>query len=82
MAEIEIADDVYDALKLPEGEREDALKAMLAVSLYREGVLAFGKARELAGLSKREFHRLLGEREVARHYTGEELDEDLEYARR
>ncbi|MFP4626459.1 MAG: UPF0175 family protein [Natronomonas sp.] len=82
MAEIEIADDVYDALKLPEGEREGALKAMLAVSLYREDVLSFGKARELAGLSKREFHRILGEQRVTRHYTQEELDEDLAYARR
>lgn len=82
MAEIEIADDVYDALKLPEGEREAALKAMLAVSLYDGDVLSFGKARELAGLSKREFHRLLGEREITRHYTREEFDEDLAYARR
>lgn len=82
MAEIEIADDVYDALKLPEEEREGALKAMLAVSLYDEGVLSFGKARELAELSKREFHRLLGERQIPRHYTLAELDEDREYARR
>ena len=82
MAEIEIADDVYDALRLPEDEREGALKATLAISLYREGVLSFGKARKLAELSKREFHRLLGEQEIIRHYTVEELDEDLAYARR
>lgn len=82
MAEIEIAEDVYDALRLPEGEREGALKAMLAVSLYREGVLSFGKARKLCGLSKREFHRLLGEQEVTRHYTREEFDEDLAHAQR
>lgn len=82
MAEIEIADDVYDALKLPEGEREATLKAMLAVSLYEEGVLSFGKARELAGLTKRAFHGLLGEREVPRHYTRTELKEDQAYARR
>lgn len=82
MAEIEIADDVYDALRLPEDEREATLKAMLAVSLYEEGVLSFGKARELAGLTKRAFHRLLGEREVPRHYTRSELAEDEAYARR
>lgn len=82
MAEIEIADDVYDALQLPEDEREATLKAMLAVSLYEEAVLPFGKARELAGLSKRAFHRLLGEHEVPRHYTRSELAEDAAYARR
>ena len=53
----------------------------LAVSLYREGYLSFGKARELAGLSKAEFHRLLGEREVERHYTKEDLAPDIEYVR-
>jgi predicted HTH domain antitoxin len=31
-------------------------------------------------MSKREFHELLGEREIPRHYTEAELDEDLEYA--
>jgi predicted HTH domain antitoxin len=82
MAEIEITDEVYDALQLPEGEREAALKAILAVSLYDADLLSFGKARQLAGLSRREFHRLLGERGIARHYTREELDEDLAYAGR
>lgn len=81
MAEIEIVDEVYEALNIPEAEREEAIKQELAVSLYARDVLSFGKARTLAGLSKREFHRLLGEREIARHYTEEELDEDLGYAR-
>jgi predicted HTH domain antitoxin len=81
MPEIEIADEVYEALALPETEREATLKRELAVSLYARGVLSFGKARRLADLSTLDFHRLLGDREVERHYTGAELDEDLEYAR-
>jgi predicted HTH domain antitoxin len=82
MPEIAIPEDVYDALELPEGERESAVRQELAVSLYARGALSFGKARALADLSKVEFHRLLGDREVARHYTHEELEEDAEYARR
>lgn len=82
MPEIVIPEDVYDALELPEGERESAVRRELAVSLYARGALSFGKARALADLSKVEFHRLLGERQVARHYTSEELEEDVEYARR
>lgn len=81
MAEIEIDDEVYDALNVPEAEREVTVKTELAVSLYDQGILSFGKARALADHSKREFHRLLGEREIERHYTSEELDEDAEYAR-
>ena len=80
MATIEIDDDVYEALQLPEGERSPALKRELAVSLYARDVLSFGKARALADLSKKEFHELLGEREITRHYGKQELEEDLDYA--
>jgi len=81
MATIEIDDEIYEALQIPEGERSQAMKQELAVSLYARDVLSFGKARALADLSKREFHELLGEREIPRHYTDTELAEDLEYAR-
>jgi len=80
MATIEIDDDVYEALQLPEGERSLAMKRELAVSLYARDALSFGKARALAELSKLEFHELLGEREIPRHYGEEELAEALEYA--
>lgn len=80
MRTIEIPSDVYDALKIPEEDRQEVLQRELALALYEEGVLSVGNARELAGLSRREFHRLLGEREISRHYTGEELAEDIEYA--
>jgi predicted HTH domain antitoxin len=82
MAEIEIDDEIYEALNVPEGERDATVRTELAVSLYDRGVLSFGKARALADLSKREFHRLLGDRRIERHYTEAELDEDVEYARR
>jgi predicted HTH domain antitoxin len=81
MRTIDVPGDVYDALNVPEDQRDETLRVELAVSLYRERILSVGKARELAGCSRREFHRLLGERGVERHYTDEELDEDLTYAR-
>lgn len=80
MATIEIDEAVYDALQFPEADRPRALNRELAVSLYAQGALSFGKARALAELSKREFHELLGEREIPRHYTEAELDEDLSSA--
>lgn len=81
MTEIEIRDDVYDAIKLPDAQKERTLKEELAVSLYEQDILSFGKARSLSELSKREFHQLLGDRGIERHYTDEELDEDVRYAR-
>ena len=80
MATVEIDDDVYEALQLPEGKRSPTMKRELAVSLYARDVLSFGKARVLAELSKREFQKLLGEREIPRHDGERELEEDLEYA--
>jgi predicted HTH domain antitoxin len=80
MATIEIDDDVYEALQLPEGERSPAMKRELAISLYARDILSFGKARALAEMSNREFQKLLGEREIPRHYGKQELEEDLEYA--
>lgn len=80
MATIEIDDEVYEALQLPEGERSLAMKRELAVSLYARNILSFGKARSLAEMSNREFQELLGEREIPRHYGEQELEEDLEYA--
>ncbi|MEY7847742.1 UPF0175 family protein [Natrarchaeobius sp. A-rgal3] len=82
MRTINVPSDVYDSLHVPEDEREDVIRRELAIPLSREGILSGGKAHELAGLSHREFHRLLGEREVDRHYTDEELADDLEYGRR
>jgi predicted HTH domain antitoxin len=54
----------------------------LAVALYARGILFFGKARELASLSKYEFGLLLGKRKTPRHYSAEDLRDDLMYARR
>jgi predicted HTH domain antitoxin len=72
---------VADAPALPEGRKKRELLRGLAVTLYREEMLSFGKARELAGLSTYAFGQLLGERSVERHYGPEELEEDLRYAR-
>lgn len=82
MAEIEIDDEIYEALNLPAEDRDAAVKTELAISLYDRGILSFGKARALADRSKPEFHRLLGDREIERHYTEDELEEDLDYAKR
>jgi predicted HTH domain antitoxin len=74
---LEISDDLAEALQLPPGERLSRLQEELAVRLYQKGLLSFGKARELAQMSKWEFHWLLGREEVERSYDLEELEADL-----
>ena len=81
MSSIDLPAAVLDAIAAPPEDREPIVRQELAVSLSREEYLSFGKARELAGLSKAAFQWLLGEREVERHYTAEDLALDAEYAR-
>ena len=77
---LEVPSEVVDAVRLPPGEIERELLKELAVGLYRRGVLSLGKARVLARMTRWEFERLLGDRQVPRHYTETDLDEDLAHA--
>jgi len=76
---INIPENVYMSIKLPESEKEQRLLLELSLSLYQNGMLSFGKARELSKMPKWEFDRILGERKIERHYNEESFDEDLKY---
>lgn len=78
---LEIPDTVTEAMRLPVGERQQRILIELAVSLYAQGILSFGKARQLCGMTKYDFGVLLGKRSIPRHYTQEDLQDDLNYAR-
>lgn len=78
---LDIPDSVASSLRLPVPEIEPRLRAELALALYAQGILPFGKASELAGASRYGFADLLGQREIPRHYTDDELSQDREYAR-
>ncbi len=79
--QISISDSIVQAIRLPEQRIEQELLQELAIALYAQDILSFGKARELAQMDKYEFGQLLGRRGVLRHYGGEELEDDLNYAR-
>ena len=78
--QLQIPDTVVQAIRLPEERMARELLIELAVALYAQRLLSFGKARELASMGKSEFGRLLGERGIPRHYGLEELEDDLAYA--
>ena len=81
-SQIEIPDHVAQAIRLPLVEQKQQLLVELAVALYARGMLSFGKARELASVSKYEFGVLLGKRGIPRHYEEEDLEDDLIHAHR
>ncbi|HKZ70542.1 MAG TPA: UPF0175 family protein [Anaerolineales bacterium] len=79
---LQIPDSIAQALRLPPPEQQQQLTIELATALYARSILPFGKARELCGLSKYEFGLLLGKRGIPRHYTADDLRNDVDYASR
>lgn len=80
MSVVDIPEDVFESIRIPDREKDKELKVELAVSLYSRGALSFGKARQLADVSHERFQEILADREIERHYTEEEFEEDLQYA--
>lgn len=77
---LEIPDQVTYALRLPASEQRQQIMTELAIALYARGILSFGKARELTSLNRIEFGLLLGRRGIPRHYTEQDLEDDIAYA--
>ncbi len=78
---VTIPDSVAQSLRLPEPEVEIRLRRELAVALYTQAILPLGKAAELAGMTRIDFGELIGERGIPRHYSQEDLNADIAYAR-
>jgi predicted HTH domain antitoxin len=70
---IEIPESVALALQMTAAE----LRTELAVSLFQQGKLSFGKAREMADMDFWRFQQLLGSRGISPHYDIEEYERDL-----
>ena len=77
---LDIPESIASSLRLPVPEIEPRLRTELAIALYAQGILPFGKAMELAGTSCYGFADLIGQRQIPRHYSDSELAQDLKYA--
>ena len=55
----------------------DELKRELALTLFQQGKLSFGKARELAGMTAWDFQLLLGSRKIPVHYDIQDYEDDV-----
>ncbi|MGD8245406.1 MAG: UPF0175 family protein [Anaerolineae bacterium] len=70
---IEIPREIPHVTRMtPEG-----LKQELAIHLFEQGKLSFGKARELADVTVWQFQQLLGSRGIPVHYDVSDYEEDL-----
>nr|VFJ56297.1 MAG: Predicted antitoxin, contains HTH domain [Candidatus Kentron sp. DK]VFJ61507.1 MAG: Predicted antitoxin, contains HTH domain [Candidatus Kentron sp. DK] len=78
---LEIPDQIARAMRLPVSGQQQSLMMELAIALYARGILSFGKACELTPFNRVEFGLLLGRRDIPRHYCGQDLEDDIAYAR-
>ncbi|MGA7410797.1 MAG: UPF0175 family protein [Bryobacteraceae bacterium] len=79
--QVDIPESIAASLRLPAGEVEARLRMELAIALYAQGILPFGKAAELAGTPRNAFSESVGQRNIPRHYGEDDLAADLDYAR-
>ena len=77
---LHIPDSIARSLRVPEAEAEQRVRQELAAALYARGLLSFGKASELAGVSRFAFSDVVAQRGIPRHYGQQELNEDAAYA--
>ena len=70
---IEIPREVIHATRMTPQE----LRRELAIHLYQQGKLSFGKAREMANMDIWSFQQLLGIKEISVRYDVEDYEEDL-----
>lgn len=73
MIPIEIPREVIHATRMTPLK----LRRELAIYLFEQGRLSFGKAREMTGMTAWAFQQLLGSRGIAIHYDVEDYEEDL-----
>jgi len=69
---IEIPREIVHAARMKPNE----LKLELAVSLFQQGRLSFGKACQMGGLTIWAFQQLLGSRGIPVHYDIDDYEED------
>ena len=70
---IEIPREVAHAARMTPRD----LKCELAIYLYQQGRLSFGKAREMVGMTVWAFQQLLASRGIHVHYDVEDYEEDM-----
>jgi predicted HTH domain antitoxin len=70
---VEIPREILNASRMTPEE----LRQELAIHLFEQGKLSFGKAREMAGMNVWDFQQTLGGRGISVHYNLQDYEEDL-----
>ena len=61
---LDVPEEVLQALQTPGSDPAEAVLRELVLALFQRGSLSAGRSAKILGLTRREFHELLKEREV------------------
>lgn len=78
---IKVPKDVLFAAGIREKNAASEFRKEIAIQLFREKHLSFGKACELAGMNKWDFVEVLGSRKIPLNYDIDSFREDLKTIR-
>lgn len=75
--QIPLPKEITMIMKVRERDLSTTLRKIIAVELFREGLVSIGKAGEIAGISRHEMLDLLSAKKIPLHYSAEDLQEDV-----
>jgi len=76
--QMDLPKDILLAADISETNATTEIKKYLAVSLFKERVLSFGKACVLSGMDKMDFMIYAGSKGISLNYDSDDYLEDLE----
>ncbi len=76
--QVDLPKDIMSAANISESKAQSTIKTYLAIYLFKERILSFGKAAELSGMDKTGFFELVGDKQIPLNYDVEDYFEDCE----
>jgi len=78
---MDFSKDILLAADISEINASIDIKKHLALYMFKERILSFGKASELSGMNKLEFMELAGSKGISLNYDVDDYQEDLKTIR-
>lgn len=77
---VQISDEIVEAMQLSAPDKQRRVEIELGCALYAQSILPSASAARLAGLPRLEFLAEVGKRGIPRHYSENDLRQDLSFA--
>ena len=74
---VEFPKDVLIAADIVEANAPTDIKKHLALYMFKERILSFGKAAELSGMNKVDFMELVGSKGISLNYDADDYFDDI-----